>query len=239
MNTRKLFCLGHRGACGHEPENTLRSVRKALELGVHGIEVDVHFVDGQLIVIHDDTLQRTTNGRGSLSKKTFAELRTLDAGCGEHIPTLVEVFDTVARRALINVELKGPCTAAPVVALIDDYVHQRGWRYEDFLLSSFDHEQVRQVRRLRPEVRIAPLMNKAPSSLVEFAEQMGAWAVNVSKRCVTLALVDDAHARGLKVFVYTVNEPREIAKMKSLNVDGMFSDFPERVSHSSQQHSLA
>ncbi|HMP81245.1 MAG TPA: glycerophosphodiester phosphodiesterase family protein [Verrucomicrobiota bacterium] len=224
-----MFCFGHRGAAGHEPENTLRSIRKALELGAHGIEVDVHFTDGHLVVIHDDTLQRTTNGRGPVAKKTFAELRTLDAGHGERIPTPAEVFDAVARRALINVELKGPRTAAPVVALIDEYVRQRGWHYEDFLLSSFDHEQVCQAKHLRPEIRTAPLINKIPPGLAEFAEQMGAWAVNVSRRCVTQALVDDAHARGLKVFVYTINESRDIAKMKSLGVDGVFSDFPERA----------
>lgn len=229
MNTKQFFCLGHRGAAGHEPENTLRSVRKALELGAHGIEVDVHFVDGQLVVIHDDTLQRTTNGHGPLTRKTFADLRSLDAGRGERIPTLAEVFDTVNRRALINVELKGPRTAAPVVAMIDGYVRHRGWRYGDFLLSSFDHEQIREARHLQPLVQIAPLINKAPPDLAGFAERMYAWAVNVSKRCITRALVDDAHARGLKVFVYTVNEPHEIENMKSLGVDGVFSNFPERV----------
>src|SRR5579862_6005632 len=103
MNTSTLFCFGHRGAAGHEPENTLRSVRKALELGADGIEVDVYFVDGKLVVIHDDTLNRTTNGRGRLAENTFDYLRSLDAGKGERIPTLEEIFDTVNRRAVINV----------------------------------------------------------------------------------------------------------------------------------------
>jgi len=229
MNTHRLFCFGHRGARGHEPENTLRSVRKALELGADGVEVDVHFVDGQLMVIHDDTLQRTTNGRGSLAGKTFSELRALDAGSGERIPTLSEVFDTVNRRAVINVELKGPHTAAPVVALIDDYVRHRGWRCEDFLLSSFDHERISEARQLRPKIRTGALIDKIPPGGAEFAVQLGAWSLNPGKRCVTPSLVADAHRRGLKVFVFTVNEPKDIARMKAFGVDGVFSDFPERV----------
>ncbi len=106
MKVPNLFCFGHRGARGHEPENTLRSVRQALELGANGIEVDVHPADGRLVVIHDDTLNRTTNGAGLVAEKTFSYLRSLDAGQGERIPTLEEVFDVVNRRAVINVELK-------------------------------------------------------------------------------------------------------------------------------------
>src|SRR6516162_8701953 len=95
MKASTSFCFGHRGAAGHEPENTLRSVNKALELGANGIEVDVHLADGHLVVIHDDTLDRTTNGTGAVVEKTFACLRSLDAGRGERIPTLEEVFETV------------------------------------------------------------------------------------------------------------------------------------------------
>jgi glycerophosphoryl diester phosphodiesterase len=229
MKARKLFCFGHRGARGHEPENTVRSVRKALELGADGIEVDVYFVDGQLVVIHDDTLERTTNGRGRVAGKSFAYLRSLDAGSGERIPTLKEIFAAVDRRAVINVELKGPHTAAPVAALIAEHVNQRGWSYDDFLVSSFDHAQICEAKQLCPDIRIGALIMKAPRGLAKFAEMMGAWSLNIDKRHVTPRLVADAHARGLKVFVFTVNRPVEIARMKKLGVDGVFSDFPDRV----------
>jgi glycerophosphoryl diester phosphodiesterase len=229
MTTQKLFCFGHRGACGHEPENTIRSVRRALELGADGVEVDVYFADGQLVVIHDDTLKRTTNGHGCVMKKSFAYLRSLDAGLGEKIPTLAEIFDAVNRRAVINVELKGPHTAAPVAALIEEYVKQRGWSYENFLISSFDHAQIREAIQLCPAIRIGALIDKMPRGPAQFPEALGAWSLHASKRCVTPELVADAHQRGLKVFVYTVNEPKEIAAMRALGVDGVFSDFPERV----------
>ena len=229
MKASTLLCLGHRGAAGHEPENTLRSVRTALELGANGIEVDVHLAEGHLLVIHDHTLDRTTNGSGAVAKKTFDYLRSLDAGRGERIPTLEEVIETVNRQALINVELKGSGTAAPVVRLIDRYVQERGWRYEDFLVSSFDHAQIQTAKKLRPEIRIGALIDKVPRGLAAFAEQMGAWSLHPGKRCVTPELVADAHRRGLKVFVFTINQPAEIAAMAALGVDGVFTDFPERV----------
>lgn len=231
MTTYKLFCFGHRGACGHEPENTIRSVRKALALGADGVEVDVYFVDGQLVVIHDDTLERTTNGRGRVAGKTFACLRSLDAGLGEKIPTLAEIFDAVNRRAVINVELKGPHTATPVVALITGYVNRRGWRFDDFLVSSFDHAQLREAKQLCPEIRIGALIEKVPRGLAQFAEDLGAWSLHASKRCVTPKLVEDTHQRGLKIFVFTVNSPKDIALMQALGVDGVFSDYPERICH--------
>jgi glycerophosphoryl diester phosphodiesterase len=229
MKPRKLFCFGHRGARGHEPENTVRSVRRALELGAEGIEVDVHFADGQLVVIHDDTLERTTNGRGRVAGKSFAYLRSLDAGSGERIPTLTEIFNAVNRRAIINVELKGPHTAAPVTALITECVNRHGWSFSDFLVSSFDHARLREARQLCPDIRLGALIMKAPRGLAKFAETLGAWSLNIDKRRVTPKLVADAQGRGLKVFVFTINRPGEIARMKTLGVDGVFSDFPERV----------
>ncbi len=229
MTAQRLFCFGHRGARGHEPENTVRSVRKALELGADGIEVDVYFADGQLVVIHDDTLERTTNGRGRVMKKSFAYLRSLDAGCGEYIPTLAEIFDTVDRRAVINVELKGPHTAAPVTALIVEYVKRHDWSFDDFLVSSFNHARIREAKLCCPQHRIGPLITKVPRGVAKFAETLGAWSLHADKRCVTSELVADAHGRGLKVFVYTINLPGEIARMKKMGVDGVFSDFPDRV----------
>ncbi len=229
MSDRKLFCFGHRGARGHEPENTVRSVRRALELGAAGVEVDVYFVEGRLVVIHDNTLDRTTNGLGPVMEKTFAQLRSLDAGKGEKIPTLEEVFDAVNRHAIVNVELKGPRTAAPVVALIHDYVERRGWRFEDFLVSSFDHAQLRETKMLRSEIRLGALFEDPLPELVSRAARLGAWSIHVSRRVVAPELVGEAHRRGLKIFVYTVNEPVELAGLDALGVDGVFTDYPERV----------
>ena len=222
-----FLCIGHRGARGHEPENTLLSIRRALELGAQGIEIDVWWVDGELIVIHDAKLNRTTNGAGYVSRKTFAWLRTLDAGKGERIPTLREVFETVNRRAWINVELKGPRTAKPVVALIREFLAQPGWLASDFLVSSFNRRELRAVED--PRIPIGLLLTKPSRLYALSARRVRASSVHPGVRFVTRKFVEDAHRRGLRVFPYTVNEPADIERMRALGVDGVFTDYPDRV----------
>src|SRR5271170_4029312 len=110
-----MWKIGHRGACGHAPENTLASMKKALAFGVHGFEFDIQMSkDGEPVVIHDDTLDRTTNGTGAVNAHTLAQLQTLDAGAGETIPTLRDVLDMVDRRCMLFVELKSEFATAPV-----------------------------------------------------------------------------------------------------------------------------
>ncbi len=223
----RLLCIGHRGACGHEPENTLRSVRRALDLRADGIEIDVYFVDGELVVIHDAKLERTTNGHGYVARKSFPALRALDAGRGEIIPTLREVFETVNRAAFINIELKGKRTASPVTALIREFVVRHGWRYEDFLVSSFNRRELRAVGD--PKIPVGLLLTRPTRLYALSARRVRASAVNPAARFVNARFVEDAHRRGLRVFAYTVNAPAEIARLRRLGVDGVFTDFPERV----------
>ena len=222
-----FLCIGHRGARGHEPENTLRSIRRALELGANAVEIDVWLVEGELVVFHDSTLDRTTNGTGPLSHRTLAELRALDAGQGERIPMLREVVETVDRRAMINIELKGPGTAGPVAALIGECVAEHGWSYGQFLVSSFRGGELRAI----PDARIPiGLLLARPTRLCWFnARRVRAVAVNVALRYTTSAFIAEAHGRGLRVCVYTVNEPADIARMREWGADGVFTDYPERA----------
>ncbi|HEY4476008.1 MAG TPA: glycerophosphodiester phosphodiesterase family protein [Candidatus Paceibacterota bacterium] len=225
----KLLKIGHRGACGYEPENTLRSFRKALELGVDMVELDVYVLNaGNCMVIHDDTVDRTTNGKGYVWEKTFEELRELDAGKGEKIPTLQEVFDLVDRKAQVNVELKGVNTAEPVARLIEQYVAEKGWSYDDFLVSSFNHVELKKFHDTLPQVRIGSLITAIPITYAQFGEELGAYSVNLNKEFISREFVEDAHKRGMKVFVFTVNEPDEIEQMRSLGVDGVFTNYPDR-----------
>lgn len=142
MHTKELLCIGHRGAMGHAPENTLLSIRKALALGTPCMEMDVHSVDGHLVVFHDNRLERTTNGTGYLLDQKFHELRKLDAGDGEKMPTLQETFETIHMKAGVNIELKGPDTAIPVVEFISK-VRVTGWNDDLLLISSFNHRSYR------------------------------------------------------------------------------------------------
>ncbi|HEY2951887.1 MAG TPA: glycerophosphodiester phosphodiesterase, partial [Verrucomicrobiae bacterium] len=142
---------------------------------------------------------------------------------------LEEIIDGVDHRALINVELKGPQTAAPVVALIERYVKERGWRPDEFLVSSFDHEQLASARKRSAKLHLGVLFEKLPSRPFVLAGKLKAWSVHPPLKAVTDRFVQAAHGRGFKVFAYTVNRPGDIARLQRLGVDGVFSDYPERV----------
>ncbi|MEN8167899.1 MAG: glycerophosphodiester phosphodiesterase family protein [Pseudomonadota bacterium] len=213
---------------GHEPENTLSSVRKALVLGAPYVEVDVHYVDGQLVVFHNNRLERTTNGVGYLSEQSFEYLRSLDAGGGQRIPTLEEVCEVIDSQACLNIELRGPNTVAPVSELISNLI-KSGWDKEAILVSSFNHRELLEMKRLSQDIKLGALIKGLLVDDAKFAEDLGAFSVHPSLDCVDQRFVDDAHTRGLQVYVYTVNHPDDIDKMYKLGVDGVFTDFPERV----------
>jgi len=228
MDKKRLLCIGHRGAMGHAPENTLLSFKKALELGAQCVEADVYHVDGKLMVFHDDRLERTTNGSGYLLDHDFDYLRSLGAGDGERIPTLGEVFETVDLRAGVNIELKGPGTARPVAKFIST-LRKYGWRDDLILVSSFNHPELEEVRRIDPRIRLGVLNVGLPVDNAVFAAALGAYSVHLSMKSIDRRFVEDAHSRGLKVFVFTVNHPDDICRMQGLGVDGIFTNYPERV----------
>jgi len=227
-NNDFLLCIGHRGAMGHAPENTLASMQKALELGTPCIEVDVYRVDGELIVFHDDRLERKTNGVGYVCERSFEYLRTLDAGGGQRIPTLREVCEVIGFQACINIELKGPGTAAPVAAQITDLV-ANGWNRDAFLVSSFNHRQLADVKQFDKRIQLGVLIDGLPVDETRLAEELGAFSVHPSMEFLDQRFVDDAHSRNLKVYAYTVNHSEDIVRMHRLGVDGVFTNFPERV----------
>lgn len=227
---KEFLKIGHRGACGYAPENTLLSFKKALELNVDMIELDVRICKtGEIVSIHDDTVDRTTDGKGRVKTMSLSELKKLDAGRGEKIPLLNEILDLVNRRARVNIELKGPDTAVPVVELIEEYIKKRCWLPDDFLLSSFDRRELIECRKLNPAIRIGVNIDSVPPGYSEFAEKMGAWSIHPSSECVNSKIVDDAHGRGMKVFVWTANTREEIGRLKQLNVDGIFSNYPDLI----------
>jgi len=226
---KKLLCFAHRGASGHEPENTLSAIEKAIVLGADWIEVDVYAVEGELIVIHDERLERTTNGTGFIMDHTLEHLRSLDAGKGQRIPTLREVFDCVDYRAGINVEMKGSETAGLTVSLIHEYISKRKWHYEQCIVSSFHRRELAKVRKLDPHIRIGIVIGGFHRPYKKFVSQVITYSVHPRIDLVNAEFVRNAHQRGLKVFVYTVNHPEDIARMAAMGVDGLFTDFPERV----------
>ncbi|MFT7243456.1 MAG: glycerophosphoryl diester phosphodiesterase [Candidatus Azotimanducaceae bacterium] len=217
-----FLCIGHRGASGHAPENTLKAFELAINMGCSWIELDVYCVDGELVVIHDDDVDRTTNGTGAVMSLGFEALRQLDAGEGERIPTLQEVLNLCDRRINVNVELKGPDTALPACDLLNAALKD-GWHRDQFLLSSFNH---RELARADPTFDRGALLYKT-TDYASRAQSLGAKAINLDQKLVSEAVVTGAHDQGLKVFVYTVNTREEMQVLKDMGVDGVFTDYPD------------
>lgn len=194
------------------------------------VELDVHRCkSGEIVVIHDLKVDRTTNGKGAVRKKTFEELRTLDAGSGEKIPTLQEVLDLLDKKVHVNIELKGRNTVAPVVRIIRKYIKEEGWTCEQFIVSSLTRHHVKKAAKLKSPIRIGALLAYRTIRFLKYAKAVNAFSVHVSRKIVNKKFVEDAHQLGFKVYVWTVNEPDEIKWVKSIGVDGIFSDFPDRI----------
>ena len=225
-----MLKIGHRGAPAYEPENTLKSFAKAITLWVDMIELDIHVcATGELVVIHDDEVDRTTDGHGLVIEKSIDELRKLDTGNGEKIPLLSEVLDLVDKEVQINIELKGPHTAEKTSQLIGQYITDKGRNYDDFLVSSFDHEQLKTFHTLNPYIKIWALTEGYPEWFLQSAQDLWAYSVNLDINFITKAIIDDAHQKGLKVMVRTVDGVEDIEKMKAFGVDGIFSNVPDRL----------
>ncbi|MFZ6035933.1 MAG: glycerophosphodiester phosphodiesterase [Patescibacteria group bacterium] len=226
----KPLIIGHRGAAGSRPENTLPSFAAAQKMGVSMVECDVHVCKtGDLIVIHDETVDRTTNGTGAVSDLTRHELQQLDAGGGAYVPTLDELLILLDHRCSINIELKGVGTAHPVAQKISEYVQKHSWTLRQFLISSFDHPQLRELKQLQPDIAIGVLFGSdMPAQPIAYASAMRAYSVNPDNKSITNELVTAAHQAGLKVFTYTVNAPADYDRVTGCHVDGIFTDFPER-----------
>ena len=232
-----MLVFAHRGASAAAPENTLLAIRRAMEIGADWIEIDVQQVEDTLVVIHDDTLERTTDGRGSVASQTLAALRELDAGEGERIPLLSEVLELIDARAGLNIELKGPDVAAPVVALVRELLQRRpAWR-DRLLLSSFDAAQTEYAARDREGWRLGVLFEEAPDAALGRAIALGADSLHVSREVLNPELLTAAHRAGIAVYVYTVNTTEDLMRCLALGVDGVFSDVPDRALAIRDSHS--
>ncbi|MGQ0696908.1 MAG: glycerophosphodiester phosphodiesterase [Panacagrimonas sp.] len=228
-NAPPFLCIGHRGARGHAPENTLLAIDTGIRLGADMVEFDVQRCDDQLVVIHDPRLERTTNGKGRVDQVSFHYLRGLDAGQGQQIPTLKEVLDMVEARVSVNIEIKSADRTAGAVASMIRDVMEEGWTPAQFLVSSFHLPELYEFKQLAPEIPVAALVCGVPLDWAACATELGAQSLNISAEFADARLIQDAHARGLKVYAYTVNHPDDIRSLRALGVDGVFSDYPERV----------
>jgi glycerophosphoryl diester phosphodiesterase len=223
--TRKILRIGHRGACGYAPENTLASIEQAIALGCAFTEVDIRrTADDELVLMHDERVTRTTNGRGRVSALTLPDIRHLDAGGGQSPPTLGDVLKAANGRIGLILELKTGGLAYDVCALVRASGFKRSVIYASFL-----QEELQHVRWADPNAQTMILFKRLPSNPSTAAMSLQATHVGLRIDTVTTSLVTALHTRDLLVLTYTANTPAEIERMKLLGVDGIISDFPDRV----------
>lgn len=222
---RQTLRIGHRGAAGHAPENTLAAIQKGIALGVDFVEIDVRrTADGVLVVLHDATVNRTTDGKGRVDRLFLRDIAKLNAGNGEHIPTLEEVLKIAAGKAGLMLELKAEGVAQQTV----ESVREAGFK-GPVIYASFLHKELTHVRAADPEASLMVLFGGLSRASVARAIQYGSSHVGLRRDKATRALVDSFHRADLLVFVYTANTPRDIQHVLSLDVDGVISNFPDRI----------
>ncbi|HWI50839.1 MAG TPA: glycerophosphodiester phosphodiesterase [Symbiobacteriaceae bacterium] len=229
--------IGHRGAAGTHPENTMVSFRRALELGCDGVEFDIHRTkDGHLVVIHDAFLGRTTNGTGLIRDLTLADLEKLDAGTwkgsqfsGEKIPTLRQLIRETPKSLLLFLEMKAGSIHYPGIETdLLKLIREEGAK-ERVQISSFDHQGLQQLRELDPDIQLGMLYQENLLDPVGMARTIGANALHPNWEWVTPGLVQAAHTAGFQLNTWTVNLPQAIELVKYCKVDGIMSDFPDRI----------
>ena len=226
----KPITIGHRGARGHAAENSLASVQAALDLGVDMMEVDVFRLrDGEIVVFHDARLARLTDGDGGIEDLTLAELNQLTLLGAHKVPRLRDVLTLIDHRTRLNVELKGANTAEGTHAVLAEFVERHGYKWEDFTISSFRHDELRRMRQLDADIEIGILPTGPAIEALAVGEELGAHSINPSHKKLTQADVDAMHAAGFLVYPWTVNAPEDVARMIELGVDGLITDYPERV----------
>lgn len=211
----------HRGSSAAFPENTLLAFRKAIEAGADGLELDLHATaDGTVVVIHDRSLERTTNGRGYVDEQSLEAVREVDAGSGERVPTLVEVLDLAGGRLHVDLEVKQPGIEAEVLNVLSTYPGAR------WAISSFDWEILKRLRKLAPAAELWPLAMRVDTALLEVAASLGSPCVAVAAGAYTEISAQVISEAGLAAMVWTVNEPDEALRVRALGAAAMCTDVP-------------
>ena len=227
---KKPLVIGHRGAMGHETENTLASVQKALDLGVDMIEIDVFKIQsGEIVVFHDETVDRLANAGGKIEEYNIFDLKQLLLDGGHKIPMLQDVLKLIDNKVTLNIELKGANTADRVNFIMDYYIKEKGWSPENFIISSFNWDELREMRKINKDIAIAVLTEENPQDAIPIAKELNAQAINPYFKLLTAENTSAIKDAGFKIYTWTVNEPQDIVRMQDLGVDGIITNYPERV----------
>lgn len=217
--------VGHRGCKGLEPENTLLAFRRGIELGCDYVETDVRMTkDSRLVIMHDEAVDRTTNGSGRVGELTFDQIRTLDAGDGEQVPTLTEVLEVTEHNIQLACEIKdGEALADTVRAVLEAGLE------DHVVFASFDSGCLEGVHKIRSSLRVAKSFSTVPEDFISIAKALGAEAICIEFTKVNEDMIRTVHGNGLKIRLWCPNTTEDIQKAIDLGSDGIGSDYPDRV----------
>ena len=221
--------FAHRGFSARYPENTMLAFQKAIETGCDGIELDIHVSrDGKIVVIHDETVNRTTNGTGFVKDMDYAELRALDAGKGEHIPSIEEYFDLVEKYPLLtNIELKNSVFwYEGMEEKIIEMIRKRGMG-ERIIFSSFNHFSILKCKKLAPEIRCGFLVWSWIIDVGAYTKKHGIEGIHPEYRSLTGEAVREIQSGGVAINTYTVDDRESMERLIALGVDSIITDDPE------------
>ncbi|MBN2453926.1 glycerophosphodiester phosphodiesterase [Candidatus Woesearchaeota archaeon] len=218
-----MMKIGHRGAADLEPENTLLGIKRAIELGMDAVEVDVRKTkDNHLVVIHDEKVDRTTDGKGYVCEMTLEQIQKLKSGKGERIPTIQQVIDAVKGKCKLIIELKEHTTEIAVAEII-----KKNKLEEECYVISFHHPIIRMIKSYCPELHTGLLFVGEPVEPVKVAEEANSEALFPNYKFLTNQMTSKLHNAGMKIFVWNCDTKEDIECMKKAGVDGISSNRPD------------
>lgn len=224
--------IGHRGSKGYVAENTLESINHAILLGADGIEIDVFkCLSGELVLSHENNLKRLTGKSGQLEKLTLGELKKFLVVGKYKIPTLTDVLKTIETPLFVNIELKGLNTAQATSKIITNLSKSTSWRLENFIISSFNWNELEQFRSIDKNTPVGVLLSNSMSinEAIEFGKKINAQAIHPNFKLLNEKTVKKIKNNGFKIYTWTVNSKDDINYMKKFKVDGIISDFPDKI----------
>ena len=227
----KPLCIAHRGGPkdNDHNENSLTAINESLAAKSDAIEIDLWNIDGHLIAIHDRKLGRLIPGDQAISNLIWPELQALASRSGTWLLTLREIIDAINNQALLNIEIKGPNCATPLCDLLASLKKANSLDLVKIAISSFDHQQIINCKKLLPEIKIGALVYGIPHDLAQTAENLSAHFMGISIDFINEALVEDCHKRGIQAWVYTANDELDFKYLMGLSVDGIFTDYPQKL----------
>ena len=231
-SNHNTLSIGHRGAKGYIAENTYESISKAIELGVDGIEIDVFkCASGELVLFHDKNLKELTGESGLIENLTIKELEQFLVQGKYKIPTLKDVLTRIEKPLFVNIELKGLNTAQATSKIIADISRSTSWSLEHFIVSSFNWDELELFRSIDKNTSVGVLVSKSMSinEAIEFGKKINAQAIHPNFKLLNDKAVKKIKNNGFKIYTWTVNNEDDINFMKKLKVDGIISDYPDRI----------